>query len=170
MPPALYPGRSRFYGEGVAAIGLMAIGGKDMPFDRVGAGAKGARNGNYQNFVIPCEPGITKLDGCFVRTRQFDAGEFEVQALGEGQVQLAGRVCDRAFVGGCCRFQMRMRKGLSGKSEGENGGKAEPGNGRSDEKSSSWLIERDRIVGTSCQLLPCEMSTFRTLCRKVTFS
>jgi hypothetical protein len=65
---------------------------------------------------------------------------------------------------------MRVRKGLPGKAEGENGGKAEPGDGRGYEKSSSWLIERDRIVDTSCQLLPCEIAPFGTLCRKVTFS
>lgn len=65
---------------------------------------------------------------------------------------------------------MRMRKGLPGKAKGEKGGKAQPGDGRSDEKSSSWLIERDRIVGASCQLLLCEKATFGTLCGKVTFS
>ncbi|MEZ2223987.1 hypothetical protein [Rhizobium sp. RCC_161_2] len=65
---------------------------------------------------------------------------------------------------------MRMRKGLPGKAEGENGGKAEPGDGRGYEKSSCCVIERDRIVDTSCQLLLCEKITFGTLCGKVTFS
>lgn len=170
MPPVLCRVRSRFHGEGVAAIGLMAIGGKDMPFDNIGARAKGYGNGHRQNFAVVCEPGIAKLDGGLVRAGHFDTGEFEVQALREGQVQLTGRACDRAFVGGCRRFQMRMRKGLSGQAEGEKGGKAEPGDGRSYERSSRWAIERDRIANTSCQLLPCEMATFGTLCRKVTFS
>jgi hypothetical protein len=65
---------------------------------------------------------------------------------------------------------MRMRKGLPSKAKGEKGGKAEPGDGRGYEKSSCCVIERDRIVDTSCQLLPSEMAIFGTLCRKVTFS
>lgn len=90
MLPALYPGRSRLQGEGVAAIGLMAIGGKDMPFDGIGARAEGFGNRNRQAGSVPRQTEITELDDGLARAGQFDAGEFEVQALREGQVQFTG--------------------------------------------------------------------------------